>query len=510
MEYLESSFFIALLIRFWDWVTVLFRGSVLYRFCMWCWAAFKNGPICHFCIGGTFADGLWTHSQVYRGVLWLINLPSRFISWLYGKIRPAADESYACRAVLGVSERYTSAYLGLTMLVILIIPQKRWDNVYSLMAALLALLFFIASGARNERFRFSLREIGFFPVMFAFCVFLGFATSQQMGLSLRFLVFGITCMIIVLVLVGSVKSPGNLHTIVALCSIGLFVCAAYALVQRITGVAANGILTDLDLNADMPGRVYSFFENPNSFANILVLFTPMMLTMALYTPGGGKKLWYLTVFGLCCMALLMTYSRGGWLSLAFGLGILLLALGPRWVPFCMVICVLALPFLPDNILNRLLTIFNTADSSIYTREYIYSAMGRLIALYPIFGAGLGATALKHAINATGVYEAKALFIHGHNIYLQIWGEMGVFALIAFLGSMAFAVRGGLQLRRESDPIIRAVAVGASCGLCGSLFFGITDYAWSYPRVMVIFWFVFALIPAAMHIKNIKEAGKING
>ena len=189
-----------------------------------------------------------------------------------------------------------------------------------------------------------------------------------------------------------------------------------------------------------------------------------------------------------------------------GLGVLLLALGPRWVPLCMVLCVCALPFLPSSILNRLLTIFNGADSSIYTRAYIYSAMGRLIARHPLFGVGLGAAAVKHAVYAEGVYEAKAIFVHGHNIYLQIWGEMGVFALMAFLGSMAFAIRGGLQLRRRPEGVLRAVGVGMACGLCASLFFGITDYAWSYPRVMVLFWFAFALIPAALRLKNEKEAG----
>ena len=510
MEYLESSFFIILLTRFWAWVTSLFRGSILYRFCMWCWAAFKCGLIYRLSIGGKGSDAMWTHSHVYSWLLQLLNFPSRFLCWTYGKTKQEVDTSWACRCVLGVSEKYIPAYMGLLMLVLLVMPQKRWDNMYSFMAAALALLLFIVAGTRRPAFRFSLREIGFFPVMFSLCVILGFITSQQIGLSFRFLVFGMTCMIIVLVLVGSLKTSSDLQMIVMLFSVGLFVCSSYAIVQRATGVEANGILTDMDLNANMPGRVFSFFENPNSFANILVLFTPMMLTMALFVTGGAKKLWYLVVFGLCCIALLMTYSRGGWLSLAFGLGILLLALGPRWVPLCIALCVIAVPFLPANILNRLLTIFNSSDSSIYTRAYIYSAMGRLIALHPFFGVGLGATALKHAVEATGVYEAKALFIHGHNIYLQIWGEMGVFALISFLGSMFFAVRSGLQLRREEDAIIRAVAVGASCGLCSSLFFGITDFAWSYPRAMVIFWFVFALIPAAMHIKNIKEAGKING
>jgi O-antigen ligase len=232
-----------------------------------------------------------------------------------------------------------------------------------------------------------------------------------------------------------------------------------------------------------------------------VLFAPLMLTMALYAPGGRRKIWYSGVFLVSCAALLMTYSRGGWLSLVVALGVMLLCLGPRWVPLCIAALVLLAPFLPANILNRLLTIFNTGDSSIYTRAYIYSAMAGLIALYPVFGVGLGPAAVRHGIAVTGVYRATATFGHGHNTFLQIWAEMGIFGLIAFIGSAAVAVRGGLQLRRAEDPILRAAGVGSACGLCASLFFGITDYAWSYPRVMVLFWFVFALGHACRRLQK---------
>ena len=465
----------------------------------------KNGVFYRFALGGQRADALWRGNCVCRGLSALLDLPLRLSRFLLGR-NTVFSGSFLLEQSVDFSRRRLTPGIGFVILALLVIPQKQWNNLYSLLFAGVLLLMFILA-ASDGLLHLSLREIGFFPVLFALCVFLGYVTSRQPALSFRFLIFGVTCMLFVLLTANAPKSARELEQIILLCSIGVALCSLYALYQRLTGVEANGILTDLELNANMPGRVYSFFENPNSFANILVLFAPMMLTMALYVPGSWKKLWYLAVFGLACMALLMTYSRGGWLSLAVGLGVLLLALGPRWVPLCMVLCICAVPFLPANILNRLLTIFNTADSSIYTRAYIYSAMGKLIALHPLFGVGLGAAAVRHGVYADGVYEAKAIFIHGHNIYLQIWGEMGIFALIAFIGSMVFAVRGGLQMRRTEDGVLRAVAVGTACGLCASLFFGITDYAWSYPRVMVLFWFVFALIPAALRLKNEKEAGK---
>ena len=137
-------------------------------------------------------------------------------------------------------------------------------------------------------------------------------------------------------------------------------------------------------------------------------------------------------------------------------------------------------------------------------------MLKIIGQHPIFGVGLGADSLRYAILCAGVYIADALFTHGHNIYLQIWAESGVFALIAFLGSMFFALRGGRRaLRAQTDcpaSPLRGVIVGTISGLSGALLFGITDYAWSYPRVMVLFWFLFALLLAGIRISNLKEAG----
>ena len=37
-----------------------------------------------------------------------------------------------------------------------------------------------------------------------------------------------------------------------------------------------------------------------------------------------------------------------------------------------------------------------------------------------------------------------------------------------------------------------VTCAACAALCGALVCGLADYLWNYPRVMCIFWFVFAV------------------
>lgn len=38
-----------------------------------------------------------------------------------------------------------------------------------------------------------------------------------------------------------------------------------------------------------------------------------------------------------------------------------------------------------------------------------------------------------------------------------------------------------------------VTIGGAASMAGILVCGIADYIWNYPRVMVVFWFVFAVM-----------------
>ena len=117
--------------------------------------------------------------------------------------------------------------------------------------------------------------------------------------------------------------------------------------------------------------------------------------------------------------------------------------------------------------------------------------------------GLGNDVVKIRIAEAGVYKAQAVYVHAHNIYLQIADEMGIFGVIAFVGSMVSGIKSGIKAvaRKRADGEHRLIISGLVSGLAGVLLNGLVDYPWSYPRVMVIFWIVFALL-----LSGIKLAG----
>jgi len=509
MTIFQNSFFCSLIVRFWDLVCRLYRESCLARIIDRLWRFWKRGLLYHLLTCDSRLERIWTESFFYKALCWVINLIPNLLLRLYERIRPAADGSLACRFLRFLGKN-TAALLGLMLLVLLVVPQALWNNLYSLLMALACLAVFWFRGGAERRWRLRPDLIGPWPVLFALISCLSFLWSQDMALSFRFLFFNLTCILVVLLMVSSVETEKQLNRVVGLLALGLGLCCLYAVYQRLSGIEPNSSFTDLDVNAKMPGRVFSFFENPNAFANILVFFTPTMIAMIFYSKKPWQRLGFAGAAALCCLSLVMTYSRGGWLSLAFSVFILMLLLCPRWVPLLLLAGAALVPFLPRNILARLLSIFSS-DSSISSRSYIYSAMVRLIRQNWFFGVGLGTTTLKRGIYYYGVFSAPILiFIHAHNILLEIWGESGVLAAIAFVLTIFFTLRKGCAAVKKAAPSpLRGILAGSVSGLFGSMFFGLTDYAWSYPRVLVLFWFLFAIIYAAIKLAEKKE-GSNNG
>jgi hypothetical protein len=48
------------------------------------------------------------------------------------------------------------------------------------------------------------------------------------------------------------------------------------------------------------------------------------------------------------------------------------------------------------------------------------------------------------------------------------------------------------VRHCESSAARTLACAAAASLCGAMVCGLADYLWNYPRVMCMFWFVFAV------------------
>ena len=54
-------------------------------------------------------------------------------------------------------------------------------------------------------------------------------------------------------------------------------------------------------------------------------------------------------------------------------------------------------------------------------------------------------------------------------------------------------------RHTGNSAARTITCAAVASMCGAMVCGLADYLWNYPRVMCIFWFVFAMSLAGVKI-----------
>lgn len=509
-------------------MTKLIRQSAIYHLICFLWLKIKNAAVSslsggilsgimdffgrltkgsgvrHIFSSNCSTDEKWRESVTYR----IIDAVANFVPWLIGKIIEKCGKLLEGSVIFRLLRKlggFAPYMVCLSLIAMMSVHHKYWDNTYSLAMAALALGFLWLGSLRGRGAgRIDIRAIGFWPIVFAVVSMASAFWSQNADDSFRFLFFFITCILFVAACVSSVDSEKKLYVLTLGCAAGLIICSVYGFYQNfVIGIPASGSFTDLSLNATMPGRVYSFFDNPNTFANVLVFFAPLMLTLTIYAPKKWTKAVFAFAFIVAVGALLMTYSRGAWLAFAVSIAIVVMLLRPRLIPFFVVLVIVMIPLLPESIFNRLITIFVGGDSSINSRAYIYTAMYELIKDHPLTGVGLGAAAVKKIADYGGYYQAHFPFIHAHSIYMEIWAESGIMAIVSFILTIFFALKKGVTttLRSGKNGLLKGVGAGCVGGIAGAMVFGITDYAWYYPRVMVFFWLLMAMVYTAAKLCN---------
>lgn len=439
---------------------------------------------------------IWPGSFCCRTLSLLVNLPVAVLHWVYLKLRPCFDSSLLCRFLFSLGEQIPMA-LGWMMLLFMNIDYGRWSNGYSLLGLVLLLLLFLAGGMRRRSLRLDVAGAGLYPAIFFLAVCLSWPLSLYPALSGRYLPYHITCALCVLLTVSAVETAGQLERLAGFGCLGLAGAAAYGIVQRFQGVEAESLFVDSRFNPDMPARVYSYYSNPNAFAEMLVMLIPVGVALLLGSKKRYCRVAGLLSAGLGTAALIMTYCRASWIGLALAAVVFLFFWNRKLLPVLAVAGLACLPFLPAAVLQRILSIFNWNDTSMVTRAPLVQAGLEMIQAHPVLGVGLGGDAVRQLATDLVLMESWTRFTHTHNVYLQLWLENGLLGLIAFVAGCWHALKLGVKtFQQEAVPrSTRLIALGAASALAGSLISGMADFLFNYPRVMLIFWFSLSLLLA---------------
>lgn len=272
------------------------------------------------------------------------------------------------------------------------------------------------------------------------------------------------------------------------------VTVAQGLVQYVRPTAQIGIQ---GLEPTVATRVFSTFDNPNFYAEFLVLLFAATLALVFVE----RRFFRYVAAGLLvvqAMALLLTYTRGSWLALAVGLLVAVLMIDTKLLlPFLAGGAAL-IPIVPGA-LARVLSIFSLEGTASY-RMSLWRVAGAALKDSPLVGYGLGrwydvfaTTALRHPELGIGV-----AYYGAHQSYFQLTAEVGVIGGIAFVAMVFLACRMGAFYgpRMGGDLRARFVNAALTAGLIAFALNALTSNAFQHPRGAV-FFFVLAGIQAGL-------------
>lgn len=229
------------------------------------------------------------------------------------------------------------------------------------------------------------------------------------------------------------------------------------------------------------GAIKGLFDNSNDLALHLVTMIPIAFALGIEKKGLGRKLVYFPITLLMVAAVIITFSRGGFLGLIAMTLVLARKLSRRNKGAAMATLVLGVIFFlavaPASYSGRLATIFDSASDITGSSSQRTQVLKRsiLVALrYPLFGVGIG-----------NFHHKSFQELGTHNAYTQVASETGIPAMIAYIIFLVHPLRKLRLMEREmyernETSRFYYLAIGLQASLVGymvSSFFAAVAYQW---------------------------------
>jgi len=284
--------------------------------------------------------------------------------------------------------------------------------------------------------------------------------------------------------------------------------AAYGIYQHIFGFAEGTVWTDTDMFSDIETRVVSTFENPNVLGEYLLLLIPVGLGVVWGAKQGYNKILHLAIVGALSLCMIYTYSRGNWIGLIVAVFMFFMFYDRRFVWLGVIALLISPVFLPQNVINRFLSVGDMGDTSTSYRVYIWMGTLNMLKDYWFSGIGVGTEAFNRIYPLYSFSGVTAP--HSHNLYLQIITENGILGLVVFISVMAVYFKMCVSsIIKAKDRLLKGIITGLAAGMLGYLVQGMFDNVWYNYRVFLLFFVILGITSVCIEIsgKHITEEVK---
>jgi putative inorganic carbon (hco3(-)) transporter len=253
------------------------------------------------------------------------------------------------------------------------------------------------------------------------------------------------------------------------------------------------------------GAIRGLFDNSNDLALHLVTMIPISFVLALENKNPLRRILFWGITLLMIAAVIITFSRGGFLGLIAMSLVLVRKIGRRNKTAAFAALALGVIFFlavaPASYSGRLSTIFNSASDITGSSSQRTEVLKRSIWValrYPLFGVGLG-----------NFHHKSAQELGTHNAYTQVAAETGIAAMIAYIIFLVHPLRKLRMIERElfernENSRFYYLAIGIQASLVAYMvasFFAAVAYQ----------WYIYYLVSYAIAVRRIyylQEARKL--
>jgi len=321
-------------------------------------------------------------------------------------------------------------------------------------------------------------------------------------------------------------TPKRLRLLVRTITVFGFFLAIFGLTQSFTSPDKVYWIRELPQS-----QAFGPFINRHHFAGYMEL--ALALPLGLVLTGSierEKKFIYLFAAGLMAVALIMTNSRGGLISLFAELLFLVATMGLRrrhrhkkreseehkpriksaamkaGLALALVVALFGGVVLlgGEEALTRMVGSVNTDDPTT-GRAHFWSVTVDIIKHHPWVGTGLGAFGVVYTSydSRNGMYRLE----QAHNDYLQVLSDGGIVGAVIGLFFVVSLFRMGFARRESRDDFRRGVATGALAGCFAVLVHSFFDFTLHTPANALLFLMLAALATMNGRVEDVQSRRK---
>jgi len=294
--------------------------------------------------------------------------------------------------------------------------------------------------------------------------------------------------------INNIYSIDQVRRLIYTLLVSAFFVAVYGFYQYFYGVDISAFhWVDSKQFPDLKMRVFSTLYNPNLLAGFLVTIMAIAGGLGLSAYRIKVKLVFFGLIMVMGVCLVLTYSRGAWLSLL----VVLVTFGVlynRKLLWLLVLVPVVLMLGHDVFLERMLSIINPTDTSTTVRLALWRSTLTMIRDHPLLGIGWGSYLLVYPHYNFFVYNCGNKIVHAHNMYLHIAAEIGIPGFLVFLTLLLGHIRNAYRLAIGfADRWGAGLMLGILAALLGLAIGGFTDYVLFNIQMAMIFWLLNALV-----------------